>query len=140
MSDAGVMNQNTKTTETNSAAADAALAVWLEMWNGDSEIARRICSADFRIHFLISDADGSNPGDDVLGAESFARFLDRYREQHPDVVFSEVERAVDGVHGRMLWNVQDGELAAGGIDVFDFTDDGLIREVWSTTGTRTHLI
>lgn len=139
MSDAGVMNQNTKTTETNSAAADAALAVWLEMWNGDSEIARRICSEDFRIHFLISDADGSNPGDDVLGAESFARFLDRYREQHPDVVFSEVERAVDGVHGRMLWNVQDGAMVAGGIDVFDFTDDGLIREVWSTTGTRTHL-
>ena len=139
MTDAGVMNQDTKVTETNSAAADAALAVWLEMWNGDSEMARRICSEDFRIHFLISDADGSNPGDDVLGAESFARFLDRYRELHPDVVFSEVERAVDGVHGRMLWNVQDGELAAGGIDVFDFTDDGLIREVWSTTGTRAHL-
>ena len=133
------MNEDTKTMKTNSATADAALAVWLEMWNGDSEIARRICSEDFRIHFLISAADGSNPGDDVLGAESFARFLDRYREQHPDVVFSEVERAVDGAHGRMLWNVQDGATAAGGIDVFDFTADGLIREVWSTTGTRTHL-
>ena len=139
MSDAGVMNEDTKIMETNSAAADAALAVWLEMWNGDHEIARRICSEDFRIHFLISEADGSNPGDDVQGAESFARFLDRYREQHPDVVFSEVERAVDGAHGRMLWNVQDGEVAAGGIDVFDFTDDGLIREVWSVGGTRAHL-
>ena len=138
MTDAGVMNQDTKVTETNSAAADAALAVWLEMWNGDSDIARRICSEDFRIHFLISEADGSNPGDGVLGADSFAQFLDRYRELHPAVVFSEVERAVDGSHGRMLWNVQDGAVAAGGIDVFDFTDDGLIREVWSTTGTRTH--
>ena len=133
------MNENTNTVETNWAAADAALAVWLEMWNTGGEIARRICSEDFRIHFLISEADGSNPGDDVLGAESFARFLDRYREQHPDVVFTEIARAVDGAHGRMLWNVQDGELAAGGIDVFDFTADGLIREVWSTTGTRTHL-
>lgn len=75
----------------------------------------------------------------MLGAQSFAGFLDRYREQHPDVVFTEIARAVDGAHGRMLWNVQDGELAAGGIDVFDFTDDGLIREVWSTTGTRAHL-
>lgn len=103
------------------------------------EIARRICSDDFRIHFLISEADGSNPGDDVLGAESFARFLDRYRVQHPNVVFTDVDRAVDGAHGRMLWNVQDGEFAAGGIDVFDFTEDGLIREVWSVTGTRTHL-
>jgi hypothetical protein len=124
---------------TNWAAADAALAMWLEMWNTDSEIARRICSEDFRIHFLISEPDGSNPGDDVLGAESFARFLDRYREQHSDVVFSEVSRAVDGAHGRMLWNVQVADHAAGGIDVFDFTADGLIREVWSTTGTRAHL-
>ncbi|MDZ7886738.1 MAG: nuclear transport factor 2 family protein [Mycobacterium sp.] len=133
------MNENSNMVDTQRAAADAALAVWLEMWNTDSQIARRICSADFRIHFLVSETDGSNPGDDVLGARSFARFLDRYREQHPDVVFTEIARAVDGAHGRMLWNVQDGELAAGGIDVFDFTDDGLIREVWSTTGTRTHL-
>lgn len=133
------MKENTNTVDTNWAAADGALAVWLEMWNADSEIARRICSEDFRIHFLVSEADGSNPGDDVLGADSFARFLDRYRGQHPDVVFTEVGRAVDGPHGRMLWNVQDGEVIAGGIDVFDFTGDGLIREVWSVGGTRAHL-
>jgi len=133
------MNENANTVDTNSVAADAALAVWLDMWNKDSEIARRICSEDFRIHFLISEMDGSNPGDDVLGAESFARFLDRYRQQHPDVVFTEVARAVDGAHGRMLWNMQAGEVAAGGIDVFDFTGDGLIREVWSVSGTRAHL-
>lgn len=125
--------------ETDSDVADAALAVWLEMWNVDGAIARRICSEDFRIHFLVSEADGSDPGDEVLGAESFARFLARYRDLHPKVVFTEIARAVDGPHGRMLWNVRDGELTAGGIDVFDFTDDGLIREVWSTTGTRAHL-
>lgn len=133
------MNENANMVHTNWAAADAALAVWLEMWNTDSEIARRICSEDFRIHFLNSDTDGSNPGDDVLGAESFARFLDTYRELHPDVVFTEVARAVDGAHGRMLWNVREGEVAAGGVDVFDFTEDGLIREVWSVGGTRAHL-
>ncbi|MDG5485065.1 nuclear transport factor 2 family protein [Mycolicibacterium gadium] len=133
------MNENANMVHTQWAAADAALAVWLEMWNTDSEIARRICSDDFRIHFLNSDTDGSNPGDDVLGAESFARFLDAYRELHPDVVFTEVARAVDGAHGRMLWNVREGEVAAGGVDVFDFTEDGLIREVWSVGGTRAHL-
>jgi hypothetical protein len=133
------MNKVANMVDTNSAAADAKLAVWLEMWNTDSEIARLICTDDFRIHFLNPDQDGSDPGDDVLGAESFARFLDSYRELHPDVVFSEVARAVDGAHGRMLWNVQFGEVAAGGIDVFDFTEDGLIREVWSVTGTRAHL-
>jgi predicted DNA-binding transcriptional regulator YafY len=55
------MTNNTNLAETKSAAADAALAMWLEMWNSDSEIARRICSNDFRIHFLISQTDGSNP-------------------------------------------------------------------------------
>lgn len=130
------MNKNENMADTNSVAADAALAVWLEMWNTDSEIARRICSEDFRIHFLNSDTDGSNPGDDVLGADSFARFLEVYRERHPDVVFTEFARAVDGAHGRMLWNMQAGEVAAGGVDVFDFTENGLIREVWSVGGTR----
>lgn len=134
------MDRNTDMVDTDRAAADAALAVWLEMWNTDSEIARRICNEDFRIHFLNSDTDGSNPGDDVRGAASFARFLDRYRTQHPGAVFTEVARAVDGAHGRMLWNVQDGDVAAGGVDVFDFTEEGLIREVWSVGGTRTHLI
>ena len=133
------MNKNPDMMVTNGAAADAALAVWLQMWNTDSEIARRICTDDFRIHFLNPDQDGSNPGDDVLGAASFAGFLNSYREHHPDVVFSEVARAVAGAHGRMLWNVQFGEVAAGGIDVFDFTADGLIREVWSVAGTRAHL-
>jgi hypothetical protein len=133
------MNKNTNMMDTNSVAADAALAVWLEMWNTDSEIARRICSDDFRIHFLNPDQDGSNPGDDVLGAESFARFLESFRELHPGTVFTEVTRAVDGAHGRMLWNLHVGDVAAGGIDVFDFTEDGLIREVWSVSGTRAHL-
>ncbi|AKS34269.1 nuclear transport factor 2 family protein [Mycolicibacterium goodii] len=131
------MNENTK--DTNPTAADAALAVWLQMWNTDGAIARRICSDDFRIHFLVSDSDGSNPGDKMRGAESFAQFLHRWRERHPDVVFTEVARAVDGAHGRMLWNMQTGDLAAGGIDVFDFDADGSIREVWSVNGTRTHL-
>jgi hypothetical protein len=137
-SDAGVMTENANVTSTSWAAADATLAVWLNMWNEDAEIARRICSEDFRIHFGNSEADGSNPGDDVLGADGFARFLRSYRELHPDVVFTEVARAVDGAHGRMLWNVRAREVAAGGIDVFDFTEEGLIREVWSVGGTRAH--
>lgn len=66
------MDENTNMVDRTGAGADAALAVWLEMWNTDAEIARRICSEDFRIHFLNSEQDGSNPGDDVLGAESFA--------------------------------------------------------------------
>jgi hypothetical protein len=132
------MTENAETMTTNRAAADGALAVWLTMWNSGGEIAGRICSGDFRIHFLNSETDGSNPGDGVLGAHSFARFLDAYRERHPDVVFTEVSRAVDGSHARLLWDVRDGDISAGGVDVFDFTNDGLIREVWSVGGTRPH--
>ncbi|MGZ8179544.1 nuclear transport factor 2 family protein [Williamsia sp. SKLECPSW1] len=134
------MTTNKNTTDTTTAVADSALAVWLQMWNRDGEIARRICSEDFRIHFLVSEQDGSNPGDDVRGADSFAEFLGHYHRRHRDVVFTEVAREVDGAHGRMLWNMQVGQIAAGGIDVFDFTEDGLIREVWSVNGTRTHPI
>jgi hypothetical protein len=36
----------------------------------------------------------------------------------------------------MLWNMGVGEVTAGGVDIFDFTEDGLIREVWSVGGTR----
>ena len=47
VSDAGAMNENANMVDTNRAAADAALAVWLKMWNTGSEIARRTCSEDF---------------------------------------------------------------------------------------------
>lgn len=68
------MDENTNMVKAHRAAADEALALWLEMWNTGGDIARRICSDDLRIHFLISETDGSNPGDDVLGAQSFAQF------------------------------------------------------------------
>ncbi|KMO80051.1 nuclear transport factor 2 family protein [Mycolicibacterium obuense] len=132
------MTENRDTMTTSGAAGDAALAVWLTMWNSDGEIARRICTDDFRIHFLNSEADGSNPGDDVVGADQFAEYLDAYRQRHPDVVFTEVARATDGLHGRLLWDVRADGNAAGGVDVFDVTEDGLIREVWSVGGTRRH--
>ena len=138
LSDAVDMTENRDTMTTSGAAGDAALAVWLTMWNSDGEIARRICTDDFRIHFLNSEADGSNPGDDVVGADQFAEYLDAYRQRHPDVVFTEVARATDGLHGRLLWDVRADGNAAGGVDVFDVTEDGLIREVWSVGGTRPH--
>lgn len=117
------MTENRDTMTTSGAAGDAALAVWLTMWNSDGEIARRICTDDFRIHFLNSEADGSNPGDDVVGADQFAEYLDAYRQRHPDVVFTEVARATDGLHGRLLWDVRADGNAAGGVDVFDVTED-----------------
>jgi hypothetical protein len=127
---------NTDTTTTAEPSAQRSLSLWMTMWNTGGAIARDICSADFRIHFGTSEPDGSNPGDRIRGAEEFAAFLDWYRGQHPLTRFTERHQAIDGRHGRMLWDVAVGDRRAGGIDVFDFTDDGLIREVWSVTGTR----
>ena len=116
--------------------AEASISAWMDMWNTGGAIAHRICSDDFRIHFGTSEPDGSDPGDEVHGAASFAAFLDWYRQQHAGVVFTERHHAVDGEHGRMLWDVEARGRRAGGIDVFDFAADGRIREVWSVTGTR----
>ncbi|MGT2427437.1 nuclear transport factor 2 family protein [Amnibacterium kyonggiense] len=127
------MNDERRTTAPTAASS---IALWMEMWNTGGAIALHICSDDFRIHFGTSEPDGSNPGDSVRGAESFSRFLDWYREHHAGVVFTERRRAVDGLHGRMLWDVEARGRRVGGIDVFDFTSEGLIREVWSVTGSR----
>jgi hypothetical protein len=130
------MTENQNAGRAQATSAQYSLSVWMEMWNTGGAIARRICSDDFRIHFGTSEPDGSNPGDEVLGAESFAGFLDWYRQQHPSVRFTSRHQAVDGEHGRMVWDVRSGARRAGGIDLFDFTPDGLIKEVWSVTGTR----
>jgi hypothetical protein len=135
------MNNTDTTTDSTAASTDAtsashSLSLWTQMWNTDSDIALRICSDDFRIHFGNSEPDGSNPGDAVRGAKDFARFLVWNRAEHPGIVFAPVHEAIDGLHGRLVWDMAAGNIRAGGIDVFDFTEDGLIREVWSAGGTR----
>lgn len=124
------MTENT----TQLTGAEYALSRWLEMWNTGGDLARKICSDDFRIHFTLFEPAGANAGDEIHGAEAFARFLDDYRVGHAANVFTELDHAIDGEHGRMLWALETADERAGGIDVFDFADDGLVREVWSVTG------
>jgi hypothetical protein len=126
----------TENTTIDTTTAQHALDVWLTMWNTDSDIARRICSDDFRIRFGSTEPDGSSPADDIRSAEDFAQFLDWWRERHPGVVFTNIGDAIDGAHGRMLWDVATVEHQAGGVDVFDFAEDGRIRRVWSVGGQR----
>jgi hypothetical protein len=120
---------------TISTARDS-LNLWLTMWNTDGDIARQICTEDFRIHFAVTEPDGSTPADDIRTAEDFARYLDGWHEQHAGVVFTNVADAIDGPHGRMLWDLQAGDTHVGGVDVFDFADDGRISRVWSVGGQR----
>jgi hypothetical protein len=116
--------------------ARQALDQWLTMWNGEGDLARRICADDFRIHFAVTEPDGSTPADDIRSAEDFARYLQCWHGQHPGVVFTSVAHAVDGEHGRLLWDMRAGELLVGGVDVFDFGADGRVRRVWSVGGQR----
>ncbi|WP_368497646.1 nuclear transport factor 2 family protein [Herbiconiux sp. A18JL235] len=106
------------------------------MWNGDGTIARRICAADFRIHFAVTEVDGSTPADDIRSADDFATYLDWWHGQHPGVVFTAIADAIDGRHGRLLWDTEAGELHIGGVDVFDFDGDGRVTRVWSVGGQR----
>jgi hypothetical protein len=126
----------TETTHPSTPSARRSLDLWLTMWNTDGEIARQICADDFRIHFAVTEPDGSTPADDIRTADDFARYLAWWHGQNPDVVFTPVADAIDGVHGRLLWDVESGGTRAGGVDVFDFDPDGRVRRVWSVGGHR----
>lgn len=111
---AGRVCQRSLNWHTNTDIIDAALTVWLEIWNTDSEIVRRIYGDDFPDSFQGLRGERVEPGWRRAGPESFARFLDVYPERHPGAVFTEIVRAMDGAHGRLLRNVHAGEVAAGG--------------------------
>jgi hypothetical protein len=126
----------TDPTTTAATAARRSLDLWLTMWNGDAALARRICADDFRIRFAVTEADGSTPADDIRTAEEFARYLEWWHGAHPGVVFTPVADAIDGAHGRLLWDMAAGDLLVGGVDVFDFDADGRVQRVWSVGGQR----
>ncbi len=131
------MTQNTTTpSKTSTMSSRQALDLWLTMWNSDGEIARQVCSDDFRIHFAVTEPDGSTPADDIRTREDFVRYLDWWHGQHPTTVFTAVDDAIDGEHGRLLWDVEADGVIAGGVDVFDFDADGRVRRVWSVGGSR----
>ncbi|MBE7194346.1 MAG: nuclear transport factor 2 family protein [Gordonia polyisoprenivorans] len=116
--------------------ARESLDSWLTMWNTDGDIARQICADDFRIHFAVTEPDGSTPADDIRTSADFAEYLRWWHDQNPGVIFTGIADAIDGIHARLLWDVRTGNVEAGGVDVFDFDDDGCIRRVWSVGGQR----
>jgi len=44
--------------------------------------------------------------------------------------------ALDGQHGRLLWDVEAGGVVAGGLDVVDDDGGGRVSRVWSVGGQR----
>ncbi|WP_354670497.1 nuclear transport factor 2 family protein [Curtobacterium sp. 458] len=123
------------TNDTSRTARDA-LDRWLTMWNGDAAIAREVCADDFRIRFAVTEPDGSTPADRIRTADEFAAYLEWWHGQHPDAVFTAIGSALDGPHGRLTWDMEEGAVHVGGVDVFDFAEDGLVTRVWSAGGQR----
>lgn len=131
------MTQNEdKLTPSAAAAARHALDVWLTMWNSDGRISRVVCADDFRIRFAVTEPDGSTPADDIRSAEDFERYLEWWHGQNSGVIFTKIADAVDGRHGRLLWDVDANGQQAGGVDVFDFDETGRVTRVWSVGGQR----
>ena len=123
-------------TEDSTGSARRALDLWLTMWNSDGELAHQLCSEDFRIRFAVTEPDGSTPADEIRTADDFAEYLRWWRGQNPTTTFTRVADALDGRHGRLLWDVAADGLVAGGVDVFDFDDAGRVSRVWSVGGQR----
>jgi hypothetical protein len=129
----GMTEQATRIT---TSSAHDPLGLWLTMWNTNGDIARHICADDFRIHFAVTETDGSAPADAIRTAEDFAQYLGWWHEHHPGVTFTHIADAIDGNHGRLIWDLEAGDVQAGGVDVFDFAEDGRISRVWSVGGQR----
>ncbi|WP_133518916.1 nuclear transport factor 2 family protein [Curtobacterium flaccumfaciens] len=131
------MNDNNASPKApSSSLARTSLDQWLVMWNRDGALAHNICSTDFRIRFAVTEPDGSTPADEIRTAEDFARYLEWWRGQHPGAVFTSIASAIDGDHGRLIWDMEAGDVHVGGVDVFDFDEDGRVRRVWSAGGQR----
>jgi len=57
-------------------------------------------------------------------------------QQNSTTQFTRIADALDGQHGRLLWDVTANGHVAGGVDVFHFDDDGRVTRVWSVGGQR----
>ncbi|MCS3779344.1 hypothetical protein [Tsukamurella ocularis] len=125
--------------------ARSRILLWTRMWNGEVELARDICASDVRIFF---GRDASlHDGDSISTVDELVAFVEAFRETSgtfdPGVAkvaveFTDVAQKVgqDLSWATSLWNVAVGNRNAGGIDLFEFNDEGLIEAVYSVTGQR----
>lgn len=114
------------------------LDLWNDMWNGETDLADEICSPEFRI-FFGADASSHN-GDSITDPAQLKTFIRTYREAlKGDLEFTLVRRFTDSVadFASTLWNLRIGaDRVVGGIDLFEFDDEGRICKVHSVTGDR----
>ena len=112
---------------------------WTSLWNGNLELASRLVTPDFRIHF--GGAVGAADTDALRGPDGIAGLIGSFRARYARLVYRvDVGPLVDGdkVAGRWIATGADaarGEFSKGGIDLLRLDGDR-IAQVWSVTGER----
>ncbi|MDN3494895.1 ester cyclase [Planococcus sp. APC 4015] len=138
--------ENTDLATTARQDATTLVAQWVDLWNGDLDIADDIISTDNRVHAAMFDGgDGSAVG----GVSGMKDLVSQMRSLMSDLTFSvEVGPIVDGDHVVVRW-VANGHYGGGipgagapvGTEVtFHGTDilrvaDGRVSEYWLNADT-----
>lgn len=111
---------------------------WTSLWNGELEIASRLVTPGFRIHF---GGAGTADADALRGPDGIAGFIGGFRARYERLVYrADVGPLVDGDKVAARWiasgsDAAGGEFRKGGIDILRCEGDR-IAEVWSVTGER----
>jgi hypothetical protein len=111
----------------------ALVAGWTDLWNGDLDQARRICSPTVRVRFG-GQAIGVL-GDEVTTALQLASLIGDFRSTRPGLGYSVVEAQTTQRWGYCVWDASMGDLRVDGIDTFTFDEAG-ITQVRSVTAER----
>lgn len=107
---------------------------WTTLWNGEFDLAEKLLTPDFRIHFgRMADAEA---GDTVTGPAAMVDYIRAVYAQHPDVRFTmELPAVGDADQFALRWASTRAGHDVTGIDVGRLADDR-IAEVWSVVGER----
>ncbi|MDJ0346041.1 nuclear transport factor 2 family protein [Streptomyces sp. H10-C2] len=122
---------------------------WTGMWNGDLDIADRILTPGFRVHFgnVIPDVDT----DGLRGPADLVPFITAHRKAKPGLVYRmhgvalvDIDAAADGGPAGQVgcrWSATRpdpdgaGVITVSGVDILAVAG-GRITDVWSVTGSR----
>ena len=114
-------------------------ADWTSLWNGELDLAARIVTDDFRIHFGAP--IGAVDTDALRGPAGIAGFIGKFRTRYDRLTYRvDVGPVVDGdkVAGRWIAEGVDaarGPFRKGGIDLLCLAGDR-IAGAYSVTGER----
>jgi hypothetical protein len=121
---------------TDRAAIVRLCSLWTPMWNGETDLAQEIVTADFRIWF--GGAEGDPARDGLRGPHEFAALVRRHLAARPGLTFAlhgEPIVDVEGGRAAVVWTATLPDRVLGGVDAFA-VENGRFARCWSVTGAR----